>query len=39
MKQKKYSVLKGDLIFADEKGVPRGHPQALPLVLLGYFLG
>jgi hypothetical protein len=34
-----YSVLKGDLIFADEKGVPRGHPQALMLVPLGYFLG
>jgi hypothetical protein len=32
-------VLKGDLIFADEEGVPRGHPQALTLVLLGYFLG
>jgi hypothetical protein len=32
-------VLKGDLIFADEKGVPRGHPQALMLVSLGYFLG
>jgi hypothetical protein len=31
--------LKGDLIFADEEGVPRGHPQALKLVLLGYFLG
>jgi hypothetical protein len=31
--------LKGDLIFADEEGVPRGHPQALMLVLLGYFLG
>jgi hypothetical protein len=29
--------LKGDLIFADEEGVPRGHPQALTLVLLGYF--
>jgi hypothetical protein len=35
----KNSVLKGDLIFADEEGVPRGHPQALMLVLLGYFLG
>jgi hypothetical protein len=35
----KYSVLKGDQIFADEEGVPRGHPQALTLVLLGYFLG
>jgi hypothetical protein len=32
-------VLKGDLIFAVEKGVPRGHPQALTLVPLGYFLG
>jgi hypothetical protein len=31
--------LKGDLSFADEEGVPRGHPQALTLVLLGYFLG
>jgi hypothetical protein len=31
--------LKGYLIFADEEGVPRGHPQALTLVLLGYFLG
>jgi hypothetical protein len=31
--------LKGDLIFADEEGVPRGHPQVLTLVLLGYFLG
>jgi hypothetical protein len=39
MKQKKYSILKGDLIFADEEGVPRGHPQGLTLVLLGYFLG
>jgi hypothetical protein len=39
MKQKKYSVLKGDLIFADEEGVPRGHPQALTLVPHGYFLG
>jgi hypothetical protein len=32
-------VLKGDLIFADEEGVPQGHPQALMLVPLGYFLG
>jgi hypothetical protein len=32
-------VLKGDLIFADEEGVPRRHPQALTLVPLGYFLG
>jgi hypothetical protein len=32
-------VLKGNLIFADEEGVPRGHPQALKLVTLGYFLG
>jgi hypothetical protein len=32
-------VLKGDLIFADEEGVPWGHPQALMLVPLGYFLG
>jgi hypothetical protein len=39
MKQKKYSVVKGDLIFADEEGVPRGHPQALTLVPLRYFLG
>jgi hypothetical protein len=39
MKQYKYSVLKGDLIFADEEGVPWGHPQALMLVLFGYFLG
>jgi hypothetical protein len=31
--------LKVDLIFADEEGVPRGHPQDLTLVLLGYFLG
>jgi hypothetical protein len=31
-------VLKGDLIFADKEGVPQGHPQALTLVLLGYFL-
>jgi hypothetical protein len=30
--------LKGDLIFADEEGVPQGHPQALTLVFLGYFL-
>jgi hypothetical protein len=36
---KKYCVLKGDLIFADEEGVPRGHPQALTLVPLGHFLG
>jgi hypothetical protein len=26
--------LKGDLIFADEEGVPQGHPQALTLALL-----
>jgi hypothetical protein len=32
-------VLKGDLIFADEEGVPWGHPQALTLVPIGYFLG
>jgi hypothetical protein len=32
-------VLKGNLIFADEEGVPRGHPQALMLVPLGYFMG
>jgi hypothetical protein len=32
-------VLKGDMIFADEEGVPRGHPQALMLIPLGYFLG
>jgi hypothetical protein len=32
-------VLKGDLIFVDEEGVPRGHPQALTFVPLGYFLG
>jgi hypothetical protein len=32
-------VLKSDLIFADEEGVPQGHPQALTLVPLGYFLG
>jgi hypothetical protein len=31
--------LKGDLIFADEEGVPRGHPQALTFLLLGYFWG
>jgi hypothetical protein len=30
--------LKGDLIFADEEGVPQGHPQALTLVLLRYFV-
>jgi hypothetical protein len=30
---------KGDLIFADEEGVPREHPQALTLVPLGYLLG
>jgi hypothetical protein len=30
-------MLKGDPIFADEEGLPRGHPQAL--TLLGYFLG
>jgi hypothetical protein len=32
-------VLKVDLIFADEEGVPWGHLQALTLVPLGYFLG
>jgi hypothetical protein len=32
-------VLKDDLIFADEEGVPEGHPQALTLVPLEYFLG
>jgi hypothetical protein len=31
--------LKGDLIFADEEEGAMGHPQALTLVLLGYFLG
>jgi hypothetical protein len=31
--------LKGDLIFTDEERVPQGHPQALMLVPLGYFLG
>jgi hypothetical protein len=25
--KKKYSVLKGNLIFADEEGVPRGIPK------------
>jgi hypothetical protein len=32
-------MLKGDLIFADEEGVPRGHPQALTPVPLGYSSG
>jgi hypothetical protein len=32
-------VLQDDMIFADEEGVPWGHPQALTLVPLGYFLG
>jgi hypothetical protein len=32
-------VLKGDLIFADKEGMPRGHSQALMLVPLGYLLG
>jgi hypothetical protein len=27
------------MIFADKEGVPRGHPQALTRVPLGYFLG
>jgi hypothetical protein len=27
------------MIFLDEEGVPRGHPQGLTLVPLGYFLG
>jgi hypothetical protein len=31
--------LKGDLIFADEEGVPRGHPQALTLDLLNISWG
>jgi hypothetical protein len=31
--------LKGDLIFADEEGGDSGHPQALTLAPLGYFLG
>jgi hypothetical protein len=31
--------LKGDLIFVDEEEVRRGHPQALTLVPLEYFLG
>jgi hypothetical protein len=38
IRSNKNSVLKDDLIFADEEGVPRGHPQALTLVPLGYFL-
>jgi hypothetical protein len=32
-------VLKGDLIFTDEEGVPQGHPQAFTLVPLEYLLG
>jgi hypothetical protein len=32
-------VLIGDLIFADEEGVPLGYPQALMLLPLEYFLG
>jgi hypothetical protein len=32
-------MLKGDLIFANKEGGASGHPQALTLVLLGYFLG
>jgi hypothetical protein len=32
-------VLKGDQIFTDEEGVPRGHLQALMLVPIGYFMG
>jgi hypothetical protein len=32
-------MLKGDMIFTNEEGVPRGHPQTLTLVPLGYFLG
>jgi hypothetical protein len=32
-------MLKGDVIFTDEEGMPGGHPQALALVPLGYFLG
>jgi hypothetical protein len=32
-------VLKVDLIFANEEWMPWGHPQALTLVPLGYFLG
>jgi hypothetical protein len=32
-------MLKGDLIFANEEGVPWGLPQALTLVPLGYLLG
>jgi hypothetical protein len=39
MKQYKYSVLKGDLIFADEEGVPRGHPQAFDACTSWIFLG
>jgi hypothetical protein len=31
--------LKGNLIFADEEGVPQDYPQALMLVPLGYLLG
>jgi hypothetical protein len=31
--------LKDDLIFANEEGVPRGHPQDLMLIPLGYLLG
>jgi hypothetical protein len=46
-KQKKIKIKSKDaprkmhsnLIFANEEGVPRGHPQALTLVPLGYFLG
>jgi hypothetical protein len=31
--------LKGDLIFADEEGVPRGIPKLLGVYLLDIFLG
>jgi hypothetical protein len=30
-------MLKGDMIFADEERVPRGHPQALTLYFLDIF--
>jgi hypothetical protein len=39
MKQEKYSVLKGDLIFASEEGVPRGASPSFDACTSWIFLG
>jgi hypothetical protein len=37
--KKQLTLQEKRIVPLDEEGVPRGHPQALTLVPLGYFLG